>query len=165
MCRVLTRTPTRRPTRLGTGGACVTAAGLVLIAVGTFLPWVRSGAVLRDSYQSIAVIRTLDALDGNPLELVLDGWTMLIPIITACAVVYALGLRRVAATISTILAIICGTIATAATVVGGGENVHLGIASTGPVTTMVGAVLSAVGVLGIFAGERKGVAGDAGGEP
>jgi hypothetical protein len=165
MNAVPSRTSTRRPpTRLGIAGACVTAAGLALVAIGTFLPWVRSGAVLRDSYQSIAAIRALDALDG-PLELVLDAWTLVVPIITACAAVYALGLHRVAATISTILAILCGTIATVATVVSSGENVHLGIAGTGPITTMIGSAVAVVGVFGILAGQRRGVTGDAGGEP
>ena len=159
------RTQRRPPTRVGIGAACVAAAGLALIALGTFLPWLRSGTVLRDSYQSISVIRTIKAVEGNPLELVLDAWTMIIPAITLCVVGYALGFRRAAATISTILAIICGTVAGIASVVSGGENVRLGIDGTGPITMVVGSVLTVIGVFGIFAGRRKGATGDAGGEP
>ena len=149
---VLTRPASRRPTRLGIGGACVAAAGLALVAVGTFLPWVVSGSVVRDSYQSISVLRTIRALDGNPIEAVLDVWTMIIPLVTLCAGVYAFGFRRTAATISTILAIICGTIAGAATVVGGGEDGGLGVAGAGPITMLIGSVLTVIGVVGIFAG-------------
>jgi hypothetical protein len=162
---VLSRTQTRTPTRLGIGAACLAAAGLLLIAVGTFLPWVVSGSVLRDSYQSISVIRAIKAVEGNPLELVLDAWTMIIPVITVCVVGYALGFRRTAATISTILAIICGTISGTATVVSGGEGITLGIAGTGPTTMLIGAVLTVIGVVGIFAGQRGRATGDAGGEP
>jgi hypothetical protein len=162
---VLSRITIRPHTPVGVGGAVLTAAGAVTIAVGTFLPWVRSGTVLRDSYESISVLRTIKVLDGSPLALVLDVWTVLIPVITVCIVAYTLGLRRSAATISAILAIISGTVAGAATVVGGGEEVRLGISSTGPTTTFVGAVLTLVGVVGIFAGQRRSATVNAGGEP
>jgi hypothetical protein len=165
MCRVPTRSPTRIRTRLGTVAAGAASVGALLVAAGTFLPWVVSGSVLRDSYESISVIRTVGALDGNPLELVLDGWTMIIPALTLCVVGYALGFRRTAATISTILAIICGTIAATATVVSGGEDVGLGVAGAGPITMLIGSVLTVIGGVGIFAGQRSGATGDVGGEP
>jgi hypothetical protein len=63
------------------------------------------------------------------------------------------------------VAIISGTVAGSATVVGGGEEVRLGISSTGPVTTLIGSVLTLVGVVGIFAGRRGSATEDAGGEP
>ncbi len=165
MGAVLSRIAVRPHTRVGAGGAVLTALGLVTVAVGTFLPWVRSGSVLRDSYQSIAVIRTIKVVDGSPLSLVLDAWTLLIPAITVCVVLYALGLRRSAGTISVLVAIISGTVAGAATVVSGGEEIRLGIASFGPVTTTVGAVVALVGVVGIFAGRRGRATENAGGEP
>jgi hypothetical protein len=162
---VLSRIAVRPHTPVAVAAVALTAAGLVAVGVGTFLPWVKSGTVLRDSYQSIAVIRTFKVLDGNALALVLDAWTLLIPAITLCIVVYALGFRRSAATISSIVAIISGTVAGSATVLGGGENVRLGISSTGPVTTLIGSVLTLVGVVGIFAGRRSRATEDAGGEP
>ncbi len=165
MSRVPTGTQTRAPTRLGIGAACLAALGLAVIAAGTFLPWVVSGKVLRDSYQSISVLRAVKVLDGNPLEVALDAWTMIIPAITVCLAGYAFGFRRSAATISTILAIICGTIAGTATVLGGGEDVGLGIAGAGPITMLIGSVLTVIGVVGIFAGQRGRATGDAGGEP
>jgi hypothetical protein len=165
MAPVPTRTATRVRIRLGVVGAGVAAAGLALVATGTFLPWVVSGSVMRDSYQSISVLRTIRAVEGNPLAVVLDAWTMIVPMITVCVAGYAFGFRRVAATISTILAIICGTVAGAATVVGGDQDVSLGIAGAGPVTMLIGSVLTVTGVVGIFAGRRAGVPGDVGGEP
>jgi hypothetical protein len=162
---MLSRLATRPHTRVGVAGALLTAVGLVAVAVGTFLPWVVSGSVLRDSYQSIAVIRTFRMLDGNPLALVIDAWTLLIPAMTLCVVMYALGFRRSSATISAVIAIISGTVAGAATVLSGGEEVRLGIASIGPTTTLVGAVLTIAGVVGIFAGRRGPATEDAGGEP
>lgn len=162
---MLSRIGVRPHTPVAVAAVALTAVGLVTVGAGTFLPWVRSGSVLRDSYQSIAIIRTIRVLDGSPLALILDAWTLLIPAITLCVVVYALGFRRSAATISTIVAIISGTVAGSATVVGGGEEVRLGISSTGPVTTLIGSVLTLVGVVGIFAGRRRRATEDAGGEP
>jgi hypothetical protein len=165
MSPVLTRIGARPHTPVAYAAVAVTAAGLVAVGIGTFLPWVRSGTVLRDSYQSIALIRTIKVLDGSPLSLLLDAWTMLIPAITLCIIVYALGFRRSAATLSAIVAIISGTVAGSATVVSGGEEVRLGFSSTGPVTTLIGSVLTVVGVVGIFAGRRSRATEDAGGEP
>jgi hypothetical protein len=162
---VLSRPGARPHTPVATAAAAVTAAGLVAIGVGTFLPWVVSGEVLRDSYRSIAFVRTIRVLDGSPLELLLGAWTLLIPVITVCVIGYALGLRRSAATLSCVVAIISGTVAGSATVVGGGEDVRLGISSTGPVTTLIGSVMTLVGVVGIFAGRRSRATEDAGGEP
>lgn len=159
---MLSRTGVRPHTRVA--AACA-ATGLAAVGVGTFLPWVRSGTVLRDSYQSIALIRTIRVLDGSPLALILDAWTLLIPVITLCVVVYALGFRRSAATISGVVAIISGTVAGSATVVSGGEEVRLGISSIGPVTTLIGSVMTLVGVVGIFARRRERATEDAGGEP
>jgi hypothetical protein len=162
---VLMRNATRPHTRAGAAGAGVTAVGLVTVAVGTFLPWVRSGTVLRDSYESIALIRSLRVLEGSPLALVIDAWTLLIPAMTLGMVTYALGFRRSAAIIFAIVGIVGGTIAGVATVVGGGEEIRLGISGTGPATTLAGAVLTLVGVVGIFAGRRGRTTDDAGGEP
>lgn len=162
---MLSRIGGRPHTRAAVVAVALTAAGLVAVGIGTFLPWVVSGTVLRDSYQSIAIIRTIKVLDGSPLALVLDAWTLLIPAITLGIVVYALGFRRSAATISSIVAIISGTVAGSATVLGGGEEVRLGISSTGPVTTLIGSVLTLVGAVGIFAGRRGSATEDAGGEP
>lgn len=162
---MLSRIGARPHTPVAVAAVALTAVGLVAVGIGTFLPWVKSGTVLRDSYQSIAVIRTIKVLDGSPLALVLDAWTLLIPAITLCVVGYALGFRRSAATISAVVAIISGTVAGSATVLGGGEDVRLGISSTGPVTTLIGSVLALVGVVGIFAGRRSSATEDAGGEP
>ena len=38
------------------GWSALTATGLVVAAVGTFLPWLRSGLVNRDSYEAAAVV-------------------------------------------------------------------------------------------------------------
>lgn len=154
-----------RPSPTGIVGAGLAAVGLVLIAVGTFLPWFRSGAVLRNSYDTIGIARTLRLDEGSPLEAALDAWTMIIPLITVCIVTYAFGFRRTAATISAIVAIVCGTVGGLAAVQGGSET-PVSIAGTGPTVTLIGGALALLGVIGVFAGRRARVTTNAaGGEP
>jgi hypothetical protein len=150
---------------IGFAGAAIGGAGLVLLALGTFLPWFRSGAVLRDSYESISIIRTIRILDGSPLELAIDAWTMIVPVITLCVAAYAFGFRRTAATIASVVAIVCGTIGGIAAVESGGDEASLGLAGTGPTVTAIGGALALLGVIGVFAGRRTRATNIAGGEP
>jgi hypothetical protein len=150
---------------IGIAGVVTCGAGLVLIAVGTFLPWIRSGLVLRDSYEAIGVVRTIKVLDGGPLSAALDAWTMTIPVITLCATAYALRFRRTAATIACFVAIVCGTIGGIAAVETDSEGTSLGIAGTGPTVTLVGGVLALLGVVGVLADRRIRATKSAGGEP
>lgn len=154
-----------RPTKIGIAGAALGAAGLVLVAVGSFLPWVKSGAVLRDSYESISIVRTIGVVRDSPLNLVIDAWTMIIPVITLCVAAYAFGFRRTAATVAALVAIFCGTIGGGAAVESSGDEASLGIAGTGPTVTLIGGVLALLGVVGVFIGRRTRATNIAGGEP
>ena len=150
---------------IGLAGAAACGAGLVLVAVGTFLPWFRSGTVLRDSYESIGLIRTIRVLEGGPLTIALDAWTMTVPVITLCVATYAFGFRRTAATLAAVVAIICGTVGGIAAVESGSDEASLGIAGTGPTVTLIGGALALLGVVGIFAGRRARATTVSGGEP
>lgn len=154
-----------RPPSIETAGTIAGGAGLVLVAVGTFLPWSRSGTQLRDSYQSISIVRTINLLRGGPLTLALDAWTMIVPVITLCIAAYTLGLRKTAATIAALVAIVCGTIGGVAAVISSGNDVMIGIAGTGPTVTLIGGALALLGVIGVFAGRRVRATKSAGGEP
>jgi hypothetical protein len=133
--------------RLGAGGAAI---GLILVTLGTFLPWLRSGSVYRDSYQSLGVLRELGFIGG-----LVNVWVAMIPVAAMAIAVYAVGLRRSAAVVATVLAIIMGTIAGAAAVQGGGEGGLIGIASTGPTVTLVGAALALLGAVIVLVTQRK----------
>ncbi|MFC7616103.1 hypothetical protein ACFQV2_24155 [Actinokineospora soli] len=91
--------------------AAVGLLGLVTAVVGMFLPWLRSGAVLRDSFEVVGVIETLGFLRGDALEWLLYAWYALVPVITLSIAAYALGARRVGATFALLATIILGTIA------------------------------------------------------
>lgn len=143
----------------------ITAVGLVTLVTGMFLPWFRSGAVLRDSFQMVGVIQTLGFLRGDVLELLLYVWFGLVPIVTLGVVAYTFGLYRTGATICVLLAIFTGTISGVATVESGGEESSLGIAGTGPTVTLIGSLVALIGAVGIFVSRRKSASRIAGGEP
>ncbi|MGH3859569.1 hypothetical protein [Actinokineospora sp.] len=149
----------------GAATAVIAAAGLVAVVAGMFLPWFRSGSVLRDSFQLIGVIQTLGFLRGDVLELLLYVWFGLVPVVTLSVVAYTFGLRRTSATICVVLTIFTGTISGVATVESGGEESSLGIAGTGPTVTLIGSSVALIGALGIFASRRKSASRIAGGEP
>jgi hypothetical protein len=154
-----------RPLWIGVAGAGIGGAGLALIAIATFLPWFRSGSVLRDSYETISVARTLKIAEGTPLTPIMNAWTMIIPAITLCVVVYAISFRRVAATMAAILAILCGTIVQLLPVRSGSDDAPLGVAKAGPTVTMIGVALVLLGGVGIFVGQHSRVRKTTGGEP
>ncbi|MCG8920036.1 hypothetical protein L6E12_30120 [Actinokineospora sp. PR83] len=144
--------------------ATAAAAGLATLVVGLFLPWFRSGAVLRDSFESVGVIRTLGFLRGTGWAWLPAAWFSLVPVVTLCVAAYALGLRRTSATLCLVVTILSGTVAGGAAVGQGSGDSSLGIAGTGPTTTAVGAVIAVVGAVGVLVGERRSARREAGGE-
>jgi hypothetical protein len=131
------------------------ATGLLTLILGTFLAWSRSGTVYRDSYQSLGVLKQLGFMEGLPaLETFLNIWLAVIPAVAIAIALYALGLRRSAAVLAAILAIMMGTIAGVVAVQGGGTNGLVGIASTGPVVTFIGAVLALLGAVTVLVTQR-----------
>jgi hypothetical protein len=138
--------------------------GLLTAAAGMFLPWLRSGAVLRDSFEVVGVIRTLGFVRGDALEALLYVWFAQIPVITLSIAAYALGARRVGATFALLAAIILGTIAGGARVEAGSGAGSVGITATGPTVCLIGAILALVAALGTLLSERGRTRENAGGE-
>jgi hypothetical protein len=135
----------------------VAATGLVLIVVGTFLPWSRSGMTYRNSYASLGVLRELGFVGG-----VVTVWVAMIPLVAVVIAAYALGLRRSAAGVAAVMSIMLGTISGVAAVQGDDGGSLIGIASSGPTTSLVGAVLALLGAVVVLVTQRKR---SSGGEP
>jgi hypothetical protein len=126
-------------------------AGLLTLILGTFLAWSRSGTIYRDSYESLGVLRQLGLLELLPSpQLFVNTWLASIPAVAIAIALYALGLRRSAAVLAAILAIMMGTVAGVVAVQGGGTNELVGIASSGPVVTFIGAILALLGAVTVL---------------
>lgn len=142
-------------------GASVAAAGLVVLVLGTFLPWLRSGDVLRDSYQSVGALRTLVA--GTGLGALLDAWLMVIPACVVCIALYALRLRKVSAGLGVLLSLAVGVAAGLVVAQGDDPGALIGAAAAGPAVTLTGATVALVGAIAVLAGPHGGPAGIRGG--
>lgn len=114
------------------------AVGLVLIVIGTFLPWLRSGRVLRNSYETDGAIRRLLATEGF-----VHGALAVWPAVSlACAGVialYTLGARGAGialAAVTSLVAAAVGIGALTAPPLG-----SLSVQTSGPAVTVAGSIL------------------------
>jgi hypothetical protein len=134
-----------RPVGVGGAVAICGAVGMALVVIGTFLPWLRSGRRLRNSYQADGAIRRLLEPQG-PAHFVLSVWPA---ISIACAVavaLYALGARTVALTLGLLIGLGVAAVAIGAL---SAPRVHAAsVVPPGPVVTLIGAasVLAAVSI-------------------
>lgn len=119
-------------------------AGLVVLLIGTFLPWLRSGGALRNSYQADGVIRRLLAPNG-PAGALLTAW----PLVGACCAVaaagYALGLRRTALALAAVTAVAAGAVAVPALILA--PRSYASVIAGGPAVTLAGSALVLAGVV------------------
>lgn len=113
---------------------------------GTFLPWLRSGSVDRNSYDSIGLLRRLDRIHGiaGPFATI---WPFVTLGCTAAAAGVLFGLRRAAAA----LALVSAAFAAA----GAGYALtrsapFVTIRLPGPVLTLAGAGLAAAAATILF---------------
>lgn len=120
---------------LSTGCAVLGACGLAAAIAGTFLPWLQSGEVRRNSYASAGLLQRLLGLDGA-LGALLTAWPFLGLFCALVAVGFLAGLRRAAA----VGAVVAGGVAVAVAVIalrtsGAGQLRHV---ATGPIVTVMG---------------------------
>lgn len=137
--------------------AAVAGAGLVLLVAGTFLPWLRSGSVLRNSYQTVGIARRLTALGEGVQGVLTAAWPAVGIVAALCAAIYVVGARRTAAVASSLLAAIAGTVATLAMVLLPANESTVRVIAAGPVVTLGGAVLALVGALTLLAWPKQQV--------
>jgi hypothetical protein len=126
----------------------VAASGLLILVLGTFLPWFHSRSVERHSYQAADSAGRLGLFDNAFVHAALQIWLAVPLVCTVCLGLFALGLSRSGPTVTTVLAISAGTVALLVTVRSGGEGGLIGITPAGPATTLTGASLALAGALG-----------------
>jgi hypothetical protein len=85
-------------------------AGLLLVVIGSFLPWVISGNVRRSSYQVIGVVGRLGIGDGGVLAMLIGAWPFIgvlcvVPILAA-----AIRFWRTCAVLSLLIGLLSGAL-------------------------------------------------------
>lgn len=122
--------------------------GLVTIVVGTFLPWLRSGDLSRNSYQTDGAIRRLLEPDGIA-HAALTVWPAVSLACAAVIALYALTARGAAFALGLVTAL-----AAAAVGIGALTSPRMGsisVEGSGPATTVAGAGLTVLAIILRFA--------------
>jgi hypothetical protein len=101
-------------------------AGLVVV-VGTFLPWLRSGSTSRSSYDLLGVLDRLDLAPGGFISTLIRWWPM-VPLLVTVAVVAAWwGLRWVALVTATAAVLYAGGVGAALVVASRDTGIGVGV--------------------------------------
>jgi hypothetical protein len=117
-------------------GQALGVTGLVVLVIGTFLPWLESGRARRNSYQTGGALKRLLGLRGLP-EAAVSAWPLVALVCAAVVAIFAVGLRRSAALLALLTALATGAVAVAALLVDGDSFVRP--VNLGPIVTLVGA--------------------------
>ena len=113
----------------------VGAAGLVAVVLGTFLPWLRSGEVQRNSYASFGVLGRLVGFHG-PTEVAIRVWPMLGLCCAAVVVSVVATWHRTAATLAILTAVWSAAVGSAVLLRHG--YVGVTVVALGPAVTVAG---------------------------
>jgi predicted anti-sigma-YlaC factor YlaD len=124
--------------------ASIGAVGLIVTVVGTFLPWLRSGEVRRNSYTSFGLLRRLIGFPG-PAELLLRAWPLLGAVCAVVVLVAVVVRPRFAAGLALLVAAWSASVA-------GGALAHdavglVRVDALGPIVTLSGGAASAVAAI------------------
>lgn len=125
-----------RPTAGQVAGLALGVAGLIVLVIGTFLPWLHSGHTQRNSYQAGGALRRLLGLRGAA-DAAVSAWPLLALMCAAVVAVFMLGLRRSAVLLALLASLAAGSVAVAALRVDGNRFVRPIL--LGPIVTLVGA--------------------------
>ena len=118
--------------------------GQVVIVVGTFLPWLRSGQGRRNSYQAGGAVRRLIGTTGL-IDHLLALWPLVGLACAASIALYLTGLRTVSALLAGVSSLSAGAAAVGALATTATSYAEVSL--IGPVATLVGATLVALAVL------------------
>lgn len=119
-----------------TAGPALGLAGLVVLVVGTFLPWLDSGRAQRNSYETGGALKRLLGLRGLA-DAAVSAWPFVALVCAGIVAIFAVGLRRSAASLALLTALATGAVAVAALRVDG--NRFIQPVKLGPIVTLVGA--------------------------
>jgi hypothetical protein len=133
-------------------GAILGGAGIVVLVVGTFLPWLRSGRSERNSYETGGALRRLLELHGA-LDTAVSAWPFAGLLCAAVIAVFAFGRPRCAAALALLTGLATGAVAVAALLVDGNSFVRP--LMLGPSVTILGATIVVVAATLVLTSARR----------
>jgi hypothetical protein len=118
------------------------ATGLILVVVGSFLPWVDSGTVRRSSYQIAGVVGRLGIGAGGALAFLIAAWPFIGFLCTAPVLAAAVRWWRTAGAIAVAIGLVSGLLSFSLLIfVAGRGGSILRVDPIGPSVMAAGAVL------------------------
>lgn len=124
--------------------AVLGGSGLIVIVLGTFLPWLRSGRDHRDSYQAGGALRRLMGTTGL-IDDLLALWPLVGLACAAAVALYLVGARTIAAALAAVSALCAGAAGVGALATT--ANSYAQVAVIGPAVTLTGVTLVTLAVL------------------
>jgi hypothetical protein len=136
---------------------CVSGlVGLLVVVTGTFLPWLTSGGVQRNSYAVLGIVRRLAFLDGGPAATAISLWPLIGTIAMVPVIAGIVRWWRTAAITTLLFGLLTGLGAAAVLAVAGGhEAVGISLSASGPTVTVAGAALAVVGAVLLLLARRR----------
>lgn len=145
-----------RVSRVHALGGVLTAGGLAAVVLGSFLPWLTSGGVQRNSYAITGIIRRLGFAGGGFGASALSLWPLLGPVVMLAVTAAILRWWRMAATIALLVAVPTAVLAAAVLLVADGRSgAGMSLAHAGPVTTGSGGLVAVAGALIVLLAARS----------
>lgn len=151
----------RRLPRSAQVSAVIAIFGLVAVAVGGFLPWVRLGTAERNVFESGGLYERFPIGDVQLLHVLFTAWIAVPLVCVVCVGLYLVGLVRTGAGLTIFVALLAGTVGAATYVLDSGGSGSLSVVGTGPLTTCFGGVVALAGSLGALSSGRGVQAGRA----
>lgn len=141
-----------------TAAVLVLLVGLTLSIIGTFLPWLISGSVTRNSYQFAAALQQFGLVDSWLMGAAIAAWVFFGPILLVPTVLLAVRMWRTAAGVSLALGLMmAGAAITTLVLVGGKRRFGIRLAEAGPLTVACGSGLTIVAGLLLLLSVRRDV--------
>lgn len=137
-------------------GAVLSLVGLLVVVAGTFLPWLTSGGIERNSYAVLGIVRRLRFIDGGPTATAISLWPLLGSVAMLPVVAGILRWWRTAAAVTLVFGILTGIGAGLVLAAAGGHGAAgIALSPTGPVVTVAGAVLAVAGAVAVLVTVRR----------
>jgi hypothetical protein len=125
-------------------GRVVATGGAVVAAIGTFLPWLRSGTRRRNSFEIFSLVDRLGFSPSGPVGWAIRMWPTVVLLLAAAVTALWFPLRWVTPSVAGIAVLYAGAVSIA---VRSAPATSLVSVQSGPVVTLVGTIILLAGAL------------------
>jgi hypothetical protein len=137
-------------------GAVVGALGLLSVVLGTFLPWLVSGGVARNSYAIVGIVGRLGLAGTGFGATALSLWPFLGPVAMLPLIAAIIRWWRTAGVIALLFGLLTGVVGGGVLAVAGGNGgAGIALAYPGPAVTALGGLSAVVGSVLVLIGRRS----------